>query len=104
MSLLIVFWGESYRSGGQISRTRGTQNYIERQLIASKSHIDMINKLKYNYEIDVFINTYKLNISDDNNLINFYIENSRKQIFNSKIILNKLNYIFYKYVYEYYFF
>ena len=84
MSVLLVLWGESYRSGKQMTRTRGTQNYIERQIIASKSHINLINKLGMNYETDVFINTYKLNNIDDRNLIEYYTKNN----------LNILQYIF----------
>ena len=71
MSLLLVLWGESYRSGKQMSRTRGTNNYVERQLLASSSHINLINNLKTQHETDVFINTYELNIRDDSNLLNY---------------------------------
>ena len=46
MKLCIVFWGESYRSGSQMTRLRGTNDYIKRQILASKSHISLINILK----------------------------------------------------------
>jgi len=75
MSLLIVFWGESYRSGSQMTRSRGQNNYIQRQMFASQSHINLINKLNKKFNIDVFINTYELNKNDDANLINFYLNN-----------------------------
>jgi hypothetical protein len=72
-NLCIVLHGESYRSGPQLSRTRGTDNYIKRQLLASKSHISLINSLKEKgNNIDTILNTYKLNEKDDNNLINYY--------------------------------
>jgi hypothetical protein len=76
--LLLCLWGESYRSGPQLSRTRGTNNYSERQLFASQSHIDLIEQIKTNFNIstDIFINSYKLNDTDDNILINFYKNNN----------------------------
>jgi hypothetical protein len=72
--ILLVLWGESYRSGPQMTRTRGTGNYIKSQLFASKSHVDMIDKIKkiYNLDTDVFIDSYKLNDVDDDSLITFY--------------------------------
>ena len=74
MKLLLVLNGESYRSGKQMSRYRGTKNYIERQFLACKSHVKLINliKDKYNIDTDVILYTYKLNETDDNNLINYY--------------------------------
>jgi hypothetical protein len=76
--LLLCLWGESYRSGPQLSRTRGTNNYSERQLFASQSHIDLIEQIKTTFDIstDIFINSYKLNDTDDNILINFYKNNN----------------------------
>lgn len=72
--ILLILWGESYRSGSQMTRTRGTQNYIERQLFASQSHVDFINHIKHthNVETDLVIKSYKLNEKDDNKLIKFY--------------------------------
>jgi hypothetical protein len=74
MKLLLVLNGESYRSGSQMTRVRGTKNYIERQMLACNSHIKLINEIKnkYNIETDIIIHTYRLNENDDNNLINFY--------------------------------
>jgi|694.fasta_scaffold79452_4 hypothetical protein len=74
MKLLLVLNGESYRSGNQMSRYRGTKNYIERQFLACKSHVKLINviKDKYNIDTDLIIHSYKLNETDDNNLINYY--------------------------------
>jgi len=78
MKLLLVLNGESYRSGEQMSRKRGTNNYIERQILACNSHIKLINSIKdkYNIDTDVIIQTYKLNEIDDNNLINLYKDNN----------------------------
>lgn len=78
MKLLLVLNGESYRSGSQMTRTRGTSNYYERQMLASMSHIKMINAIKYKYDIDtdVLINTYTLNDNDDNKLIDIYKSNN----------------------------
>lgn len=96
MSLLLVLWGESYRSGKQMSRTRGTNNYVERQLLASSSHINLINNLKTQHETDVFINTYKLNIRDDSNLLNYYKNNNvniSKYIFHNAIFSNEESFL-----------
>lgn len=97
MKLLLVLWGESFRSGPQLSRIRGTENYIERQLFASKSHIDLINKLKEkNFEIDVFIDTYKLNIRDDSLLIDFYKINNvniTKTVFHNNVFPSEVNFL-----------
>ena len=98
MKLLLVLTGESYRSGVQMSRTRGTINYIERQVLASLSHINLINKIKDKYTIDtdVVINTYKLNENDDNELINIYKKNSVNLIgskFNNSIFPNENSFL-----------
>jgi hypothetical protein len=71
---LLVLWGESYRFGGQMTRGRGGGDYFKRQQIASKSHIGLIKVIneKFNMKTKVFINTYKLNDTDDEKLRNFY--------------------------------
>jgi hypothetical protein len=78
MKLLLVLNGESYRSGKQMTRERGTNNYVEKQILACNSHIKLINSIKHKYDIDtdVIIQTYKLNETDDNNLLNFYKHNN----------------------------
>jgi len=77
MKVLIVINGEGYRSGPQMSRTRGTGDYIRRQMLASKSHIKLVNMLKsQGHEVDVILNTYKLNEKDDNDLLYYYQRNS----------------------------
>ena len=78
MKLLLVLNGESYRSGSQMTRERGTKNYIERQFLACKSHVKLINLIKEKYNIDTYliIHSYTLNETDDNNLINFYKNNN----------------------------
>lgn len=102
MKLLLVLNGESYRSGSQMTRTRGTSNYYERQMLASMSHIKMINAIKYKYDIetDVLINTYTLNDNDDNKLIDIYKSNNvnivrsnfHKHLFNCEHDLLNNNY------------
>jgi hypothetical protein len=102
MKLLLVLNGESYRSGSQMTRTRGTGNYYERQMLASMSHINLINAIKYKYDIDtdVIINTYSLNENDDNKLINIYKSNNinivrsnfHKHLFNCEHDLLNNNY------------
>lgn len=74
MKLLLVLYGESYRSGSAQTRFRGIGNYIERQEFASMSHIKLIEEIEKNLKIkvDCFINTYKLNDKDDENLLNLY--------------------------------
>ena len=45
MKLLLVLNGESYRSGSQMTRERGTKNYVERQFLECNSHIKLINEI-----------------------------------------------------------
>jgi|688.fasta_scaffold394137_2 hypothetical protein len=76
MRTLLVLWGESYRSGPHMSDIRGTNDYLKRQIMASKSHISLANELKkIDHQIDLLITTYKLNENDDNNLLSFYQKN-----------------------------
>lgn len=96
MKLCIVFWGESYRSGPQISRLRGTNDYIKRQILASKSHISLINSLKEKgVNIDTILNTYKLNEKDDNNLMNYYknFSNLISTTFNNNIFPSESDFL-----------
>ena len=77
MKILTVLFGEGYRSGPQMSRTRGTGDYMRKQMVASKSHIKLVNMLKtQGHEVDVILNTYKLNEKDDNDLLHYYQRNS----------------------------
>ena len=77
MKILLVLWGESYRSGPHLSDNRGYGDYVKRQVLASKSHIKLIKHLTQGgNEVDILINTYKLNELDDNNLYTYYNQNS----------------------------
>lgn len=83
---LAVITGESYRlpsvidnegywGGGR--RVRGENKEfksIERQYIASKSHMRLIHEIekKYNLSGEIFINSYKLNEELDKNLLSIY--------------------------------
>jgi hypothetical protein len=80
-NILIILVGESYRSGGQQTRIRGTRNYKLRQLLASKSHISLVNKLSKDNNVFVSLNTYKLNEIDDNILYKYY--NTKTQLIDS---------------------
>lgn len=71
-NILIILTGESYRSGEQTTRTRGTDNYKLRQLLASKSHVSLANKLSKDNNVFISLSTYKLNEIDDNILYNYY--------------------------------
>ena len=73
--VLLVLTGESYRSGSQMSRTRGTGDYINLQKKASTSHINLINTIKNTHTTDVLINTHALNNADDTHLLDFYKTN-----------------------------
>jgi len=70
--VLLVLTGESFRY--DYGRTRGCEDCRERQYIASRSHVELCNNIKnnHNYDVDLFINTYKLNDVDDEILINYY--------------------------------
>lgn len=77
MKILTIFWGENYRSGPQMTRTRGMNDYIRRQILASKSHIKLVNMLKnQGHNLDIILNTYKLNPNDDNNILQYYQKNT----------------------------
>jgi len=57
---LLIFMGESFRTGGQGSRIRGEIASLHEQELASYSHIDFIKYLKKEKNIDteVFVTTY----------------------------------------------
>lgn len=72
MKGLIVILGESFRSGGQGSRTRGLPESIEDQMNAANSHIKFIEhiKEKYNCDSDILLCTYSTQY--DNKLTDVY--------------------------------
>lgn len=78
MKVLLMLWGESYRSGviGQ-TRDRGTGDYKRRQRLASQSHIRLLESLREKgHDVDIFLNTYALNEVDDMKLKEFYSNQS----------------------------
>ena len=89
--VLLVLHGESYRSGPQMSRIRGSKDYINLQKKASTSHINLMNTIKNTYKTDVLINTYALNNSDDTFLLDFYKTNCNviKSNFHEKLFNNE---------------
>ena len=75
MKGIFIFIGESFRTGGQHSRKIGNHSSYDEQIIASKSHINLIefliNKFNLNKnDIKVMLTTY--NTKFNNNLINIY--------------------------------
>jgi hypothetical protein len=88
MKLLTIFWGESYRSGSMGSRSRGQNDYMKRQLLASESHTRCINKLKeMGHSVDTILFTYQLNDNDDSSLLNYYRRHTNiiKAVFHEKL-------------------
>jgi hypothetical protein len=60
MKCLLVFIGQSFRDGSQLSINHDTMNSILGQQKASESHINFIlNLISKNYNVDICINTYK---------------------------------------------
>ena len=95
-TVLVVLNGESYRSGSQMTRTRGTGEYIKPQILASRSHIKLVNELKNKgYNVDVCINSYKLNTKDDELLLKYYNANCNvvKSILNDKNFGSEHNFL-----------
>ena len=75
MRCLFVITGESFRIGGQNSRKRDSSvDGIERQRLASYSHIRLIYylKAKFNVDTDIFINTYEFTPECDKIITNIY--------------------------------
>ncbi len=96
MKLLVILWGESYRSGvwGQ-TRTRGTGDYKRRQILASKSHISFFESLQSKgHTVDVILNTYELNENDDKELLSFYYNKSNLigQLFHPHIFPDEITF------------
>jgi hypothetical protein len=86
--ILLVLWGESFRSGGQMTRTRGTGKYFEKQKWATSSHVELLDFIKkeYSCDSDILLNSFSLNPEDDQSLISWYsdycVQNECKFIYN----------------------
>lgn len=72
MKILMLLIGESFRRGGQNTRTRGTPESYKEQVDACISHKKFIDNLlqKYSVEVQPFIATYNTSYNQD--LINVY--------------------------------
>jgi hypothetical protein len=75
MRCLFVISGETFRSGGQKTQKRDdTPNSIDRQRLASYSHIRLINylKAKFSIDTDIFINSYAMTPECDELILKLY--------------------------------
>lgn len=59
--ILFVFLGESFRTGNQGTRIRGLPESINEQIHACTSHIELMSKCKYQFQLDTecVVITYK---------------------------------------------
>jgi len=80
--VLLVLWGESFRSGGQMTRTRGTGDYFAKQKSATLSHLELLDRIRkeHSLECDILLNSFTLNPEDDNSLISWYSDYGSKFI------------------------
>jgi len=75
MRCLFVLNGETFRVGGQVSRKRDNSvDAVDRQRLASYSHIRVMNylKAKFNIDTDIFINTYAFTPECDELILKIY--------------------------------
>jgi hypothetical protein len=70
--LLLIIAGESFREGGQGSRSKDTPKSLTSQLLACDSHIKFIEHLKNKYNIDVDIQLISYNTKYEKELIEKY--------------------------------
>ena len=89
MKGLLIFLGESFRTGGQCSRIRGEETSVLGQKMACESHSRFIKHIseKYSVNIDVHISTY--NTPYNELLLSFY-ENPTFTFYDNLIGLNTL--------------
>jgi len=92
---LLLLYGESFRDGGQSSRTIDTERSYKFQKAASTSHMNFINYLKEKHNIytDVIINTY--NTKYENDFKSWYkdnlkIYNSNKELIGFNNLVNNI--------------
>lgn len=67
---LIIFMGESFRTGSQGTRTRGNKESYDEQIKGCKTHIKFIEHLKTKVNVDVCLETYSTQFNND--LIELY--------------------------------
>lgn len=88
MKCLIVIQGETFRSGGPLSRERSASfDAAVRQKVASDSHIKMCETLQNaGCDCDIFLNTYNLNEEFDRLITQIYGRHLRYLCFNPNIM------------------
>jgi hypothetical protein len=87
MKGLMLFLGESFRTGGQLSRIRGELTSVKEQLNACESHRQFIKHIseKFSMEIDVRVSTYDTKYND---LLDY--DHAVKEFYEDVIGLNQL--------------
>ena len=89
---LVLFIGESFRTGSQYSRIIGENNSYNEQIKGSNTHIEFIENLitKFNLNsISVFVSTYHTQFTDELlKIYDKYLINNK--IYNDRIGLNNL--------------
>jgi len=93
--VLLVIHGESYRLGGHHTRSRGGEESLIRQKLASSNHMSLVNLIntKFNMDVDILLHTYKLNDNYDNKLINLYSPNLKYKHFLEYLMPNENTYL-----------
>jgi hypothetical protein len=91
---LVVVNGESFRYGGQFTRTRGINDSYDRQYLASISHLSLLRHIekKYNMQGEILLSTYSLNESWDHDLKQWYTPYLVKSDFLSSMMQNELEF------------
>ena len=71
---LVIFLGESFRTGGQLTKIRGLPESRENQFLACQSHIRFIEHIKreHGMNLSVYIGTYSTPYTND--LLDIYKE------------------------------
>ncbi len=65
MKGLFIIIGESFRLGGQGSRSRGVPESYNEQILACKSHIEFLNDIKNEVDIELSVLTYETQYQND---------------------------------------
>ena len=89
MKGLFIIIGESFRFGGQGSRSRGIPESYNEQLLACKSHIKFFNDIKNEVDIELSVLTYETQYQND--LIKCYSDfNARFHFYKDTIGFDKI--------------
>ena len=83
---LLLLYGESFREGKQGERLRDTEASVDPQKKSSSEHVHLCNiiKRKYNYEMDILINTYDTKYEKE--LKGYYNKYPLKYLSNKELI------------------